>query len=127
MDLKVDDGNIIPLLYRIRCDLKLIGQELDSFPWPTDALGALAYTDAERTQICAALDKAKVTYTIEAVDQPDPTILAACQGKVTSRTEALAALAAGKPPVTLETIAARVDVIESKVPAPQPIEELPSK
>ena len=124
MDLRMDDKQIIPLRFRIRCDLKLVDHNY--YPWPTDFQGILAYNDAERDQICAALDKAKIPYTIEAVDQPDLTLLAACQGKVTSRSEALTALAAGKPPVTLESIAARVEVIESKVPAPQPIEELPS-
>ncbi|HUU54483.1 MAG TPA: hypothetical protein VMY87_06130 [Armatimonadota bacterium] len=91
MDLRLDDNQIIPLRYRVLCDLRALPQE---FPWPTDARGILAYTAAERDAIAAALDKARLPYTIEAVDQPSPAHVALLQGKVHSRSEALAALAA---------------------------------
>jgi len=44
------------------------------------------------------------------------------EGKVRSRSEALAALAAGKPPVTLEAIAADVEELKAR-PASEPIQE----
>jgi hypothetical protein len=126
MDLRVDDQKIVPLRYRIRCDLMAaMPNPMLPPPWPTDERGFLAYSDAERDEIAAALANAKVAYTIDAIPQPDPTLLAACQGKVRSRSEALAALAAGKPPVTLEAIAADVEELKAR-PASEPIQELPS-
>jgi len=91
MDLRLDDNRIIPLKHRLLCDPRKLPE---GFPWPTDARGVLAYTAAERDAITAALDKAKLAYTIEAVDQPSPAHVALLQGKVHSRSDALAALAA---------------------------------
>ncbi|HUU55651.1 MAG TPA: hypothetical protein VMY87_12095 [Armatimonadota bacterium] len=114
MDLRLDDNQIIPVKWRLRCDLKRLPLET---PWPTDHEAVLAYSDAERDAIAAALDKAKLPYTIEAVDQPSPAHLALLQGKVHSRSEALAALAAlaaGETPAIPEL---RLEELEQKVKA----------
>jgi len=109
MDCRVDDGQISPLQWEIRCDLAALP---DTFLWPTGDRAVLAYSDEERDTITAALDKLKIIHTVQAVDQPDPALLAACQGKVHTRTEALAALAAGKPPLTLADLDSRLTNLE---------------
>ena len=120
MDLRVDDGQIIPLRYRITCRAGIpmpAGAADATLPFPTDSDGRLlAYSDKERDAITAALDKLKFPYTIEPEDQPDPAILAACQGNVRTRSEALAALAAGRPPATLADLTARVQQLETATP-----------
>ncbi len=98
MDCRVIDGTIQPLLHRLLCDLKALPADC---LFPRDERGLLAFSPAERDAIGAALDELKLPYTIEAVDQPDPAHLASLQGHVSSRTEALAALAqlaAGETP-----------------------------
>ncbi len=109
MDLRVEDGHIIPVTHRIVCDLSLLP---DDFAFPTGDRAVLAYSAAERDAITADLDELKIPYSIEAVDQPDPTLLAACQGKVRTRTEALTARAAGKAPVTLADLDQRLTAVE---------------
>jgi len=109
MDLRLDDQQIIPLKWRIRCDLARL--PVDSV-WTTDADAVWAFSDAERDAIAAALDKARLLYTIEPVDQPDPAHLTLLQGKVHSRSEALAALAtlaAGETPPIPELQLAQID------------------
>ena len=91
MELRVDDSQIIPVTHRIVCDP---GKLPEGVAFPTDDRGILAYSDAERDAITAALDKLKLPYIIEAVDQPDPAHLALLQGTVSSRSEALSALEA---------------------------------
>ena len=91
MELRVDDSQIIPVTHRLVCDL---GKLPEDVVLPTDDRGVLAYSAAERDTIAAALDKIKLPYTIEPVDQPDPAHLALLQGTVSSRSEALAAFEA---------------------------------
>jgi len=91
MNIRVDDGRIIPVTHRLICDL---GKLPDDVSFATDGQGVLAYSDAERDAIAAALDELKLPYTIEAVDQPDPAHVEQLQGHVSSRSEALAALEA---------------------------------
>jgi len=124
MDCRVCDGRIEPLLYRIACDLKAIpidpetGRPLDPrLEAPTDDAAFLAYSDAERNDIQAGLLAAKIAYNTRREGQPDPTLLAACQGKVGSRSEALAALAAGSAPETTESLAAKVKELDAQVKA----------
>jgi len=122
MDLKVTDAQIIPACWLLRCEPpKPPANPLapDPVPYPYLGGGYLAYTDQERDAIAAALGKLSIPYVAEPMAQPDPALLAACQGKVHSRSEALAALATGKPPVTLETIAA--DVEQLKLAKAEPI------
>jgi len=123
MDLRVIDARIEPLLCRIACDLQKVPLDpvtrLPKDPRleaPTDDSAFLAYSAAERDTIHAALLAAKLAYQTVPADQPDPAILAACQGKVRSRTEALAALAAGRAPVTLADLSARVTQLETATP-----------
>jgi len=66
----------------------------DDVLFPTDDRGVLAYSAAECDTIAAALGELHIPYTIEPVDQPDPAHLAALQGNVSTRSEALAALEA---------------------------------
>jgi len=109
MDLRVDDDQIIPVTHRVVCDLRALPQE---FPFPTDDRGILAYSTTDRDAIATALDKLKLPYTIEAVDQPSPVHLALLQGKVHSRSEALAALtalAAGATPAIPELQLSLID------------------
>ncbi|HUU54737.1 MAG TPA: hypothetical protein VMY87_07440 [Armatimonadota bacterium] len=91
MDIRVDDSQIIPVTHRILCDL---GKLPEHVAFPTDARGILAYSAAERDAIAAALDKLKLPYTIEAVDQPNAAHVEQLQGHVSSRSEALSALEA---------------------------------
>jgi len=91
MDIRVDDNQIIPVTHRLVCDLRKLPED---FTHRTDDRGILGYSDAERDAIAAALDKLKLPYIVEAVEQPDPAHLAQLQGHVSSRTEALAALEA---------------------------------
>jgi hypothetical protein len=121
MDCKVIGSQIAPLKYRIRPEQPL-PRGLD-IAWPTDDSAAiLAYSDAERDGIVGILTSAAIEFTVKVEPQPDPALLAACQGKVHSRSEALAALAAGKPPVTLETIAADVEQLKLAKAEPLPKE-----
>ena len=116
MDLRVDDGQIIPLRYRISCKA---GTSIAAYAdfGPTDSQGRLlAYSDKESEAITTALDKLKIPYTIEPEGQPHPAILAACQGKLRSRTEALTAFAAGRPPASLADLTARVQQLETATP-----------
>lgn len=109
MDIRVDDDQIIPVTHRVACDLAKAGDDL---PFARDDRGLLAYSAAERDTIAAALDKLKLPYTIEPVDQPDPAHLALLQGKIHSRSEALAALAAltvGQTPAIPELQLASID------------------
>jgi len=110
MDCRVDDGQIIPLRYRISCEIERLPEQ---FAWPAHDGAVLAYSDDERKTITGALDKLNIPYSIEALQQPDPAVLAACQGKVSSRTEALAALAAGRPPASLSDLQQRVEQLEA--------------
>jgi len=119
MELRLDDNQIIPLKWRLRCDLKRLAAE---FAWPTDAEAVWAFSDAERDAIAAALDKVKLPYTIEPVDQPNPAHLALLQGKVHSRSEALAALAALAAGDTPDIPELRLKELEQKVKA---LEEKP--
>lgn len=112
MDCQVDDGHIIPLRCRLVCDLKRLPED---FPWPTDADAVLAYTDAERDAIAAALTEIDIPHTAELVDQPDSAHLALCQGKVTSRTEALAALTALSDGLTPKGDKFRLALLEQDV------------
>ena len=91
MDCRVDDDQIIPVTHRLICDL---GKLPDDWPYSTDGRGVLAYSAAERDAIATALDELTISYTVEEVDQPDAAHLAALQGNVSSRSEALDALAA---------------------------------
>ena len=113
MDCRVDAGQIIPVSHRIICDPKGL---TESNHWRTYEEGILAFSDQDRDTITAALDELKIPYTIEAVDQPDAALLAACQGKVRTRSAALAALAAGKPPVTLADLDQRLTNLEPSQP-----------
>lgn len=121
MDCRVDDGQIVPLRYRILCELAALPE---ASRWPSDAGAVLAYSDDEKKTITAALDEMKIAYAIEPVDQPDPAVLAACQGKVWTRSDALTALAAGHPPATLSDLAERVTQLETASPvAVEPLHE----
>ncbi len=123
IDLRLDDGHIIPVTHRIVCDL---GKLPDGFAFPTDDRGILAYSPAERDTIAAALDELKLPYTIEAVDQPDPAHLALLQGTVSSRSAALAALAqlaAGETPDIPEL---RIQQLEAKVATLEAAKEVSS-
>ena len=114
MNLRIDDQQIIPLRWRLRCDLPRL--PIDS-SYATDSEAIWAFSDDERDAIAAALDKLKLPYTITAVDQPDPAHLALLQGKVRSREAAfaaLAALAAGETPAIPEL---RLEELEQKVKA----------
>jgi len=100
MDLRVTDNQIQPILSRIRPSAPMPGNGSDP---------ALPLAPAERDAITKALEAAAIPYTIAPESQPDPTLLAALQGKVATRTQALAALAAGKPPITIADLALRLD------------------
>ena len=115
MDCKVNDGQIIPVKWRIPCDLAAIPDL-----WPTDDRAVLAYSNDERDAIAAALDELKIPSTIDAVDQPNAAHLALLQGTVSSRSEALAALEAlgqgetpAIPELRLKQIEAKVATLES--------------
>jgi hypothetical protein len=108
MDIRLTDSQIQPLLYRIALSVGQVGN-LSILPAPTDDSGSyLAYSEAERDAILVTLAAAGLTATVTAEDQPDPTLLAACQGKFLSRSDALAAIQSGTPPVTLDDLAAQV-------------------
>lgn len=76
--------------------------------------GFLCYSDAERDAVVEVLKKQKVAYTVTAEDQPDPALLTALQSKVSSRSEALACLAAGKVPVTIQDLDQRMRAVETR-------------
>ena len=92
--------------------------------WPhDDASRALAYTAGERDEITHELDAAKIAYKLLAEDQPDAELLTNLQGRVSSRSEALAALQAGKVPPNLDDIEhlrARVADLEAQIVAKAP-------
>jgi len=121
MDVRVTDGVIEPLKCRITPG-KAVPLSTAVELGPMDDHGRLlAYTDREISDITKALDALGVGAIILTEDQPDPTLLAACQGKLHSRSQALAALATGKAPITLEAIAA--DVEQLKLAKAEPIQE----
>lgn len=121
MNLRLDDRQIISLKWRFRCELAALPAD---FLWSTDSESVWAFSAAEKDGIAAALGKLKLPYTIEPVDQPDPAHVALLQGKVHSREEAfaaLAALAAGEipaiPELRLEGLEQKVKALELKVKA----------
>jgi hypothetical protein len=121
IEIKVIDGKIIPARYLLPCEP--VREEVDvlaiPFPWPynLDLRGYLAYDDKERDALLAALGKASVDAKPQALDQPDPGLLEALRGVYTTRSEALAALAAGSPPPTLASLAGKVQEIDDRVKA----------
>ena len=116
MDCRLDDTTVVPLLCRVEyARPKEWDAESEHGLWPHDDAGrALAYTVAERDAIVAELDAAKIVYRVAAEGQPDPVVLAALQGRATSRTEALALLASGKVPPTIDEIVERVKELEAR-------------
>ena len=115
MDVRVTDRQIETLKWRVQCELAKVSQ--DAYPWPQYAGGLMAYSDAERDEIVAHLKAAKVAYTITAEPQPNPALVAQLQGRLSSRSEALAALQAGVVPPTLgdiEQLKARITALEAK-------------
>lgn len=72
--------------------------------WDTHEHGIYAYSDEERDEIVAVLRAKGVKATIEAADQPDAELLAKLQGRVSTRSEALAALGSGKVPPIIDDI-----------------------
>jgi hypothetical protein len=118
MDLRVTPTTIQPLLSRIAPDQPLPVDPDRAPPGPTDDAGRfLVYTAEEQTTVTDALHGAGITYKILAEDQPDPALLEACQGRVATRSEALAALAAGRPPATLTDLEARMESAEARLDA----------
>jgi len=134
MDVRVRDGQIQPLLYRISAvglaellrnrpegvgapDNVAAMDALDE--WPTDDRGRLlCWSEADRDAVAAALAAIECDHLVVLEDQPDPELLAALQGTCSSRSEALAALSAGTAPVpTLQQISARLDALQGAVVA----------
>jgi len=117
MDVRVSDGRVEPLFARVKAAWKPMEGEIS--PWPQDDLGSfladdlgsfLAFSQAEVDAMLALDPKAQVF----PEPQPDPTLLAALQGKVSSRSEALACLAAGKVPVTIQDLDQRMRAVETR-------------
>jgi hypothetical protein len=99
---------------RVPADDPSVAQVPRPAAWPTDDAGAyLAYSEADLKSIISALDAASLPYEIADEDQPDPDLLAALQGTVATRSEALAALATGSTPVTIESLKQRLEAVES--------------
>lgn len=112
MDCRVDDGQVITVKYVIVCDLSALP---DEFSWSTDDRGVRAFSDDDRDAIMVDLDELKLPYTVEPVDQPDPSHLAQIQGHVSSRSEALAALDALSKGDTPDILSLRLRRLETDV------------
>jgi len=115
MDVRVTDKRIETLKWRVQCDLAKLPE--DFYPWGQYIGGLMAYLDSERDEIVAYLKAAKIAYTVTAEPQPNPDLLAKLQGRVNSRSEALAALQTQVVPPTLgdiEQLKARITALEAK-------------
>ena len=115
MDVRVTDKRIETLKWRVQCDLARLPE--DFYPWPQYVGGLLAYSDRERDGIVVDLKAAKVAYMIIAEPQPESGLVAQLQGRVNSRSEALAALQSGIVPPALgdiEQLKARITALEAK-------------
>ncbi len=119
MDLRVIDTQIQPLLSRITPDKPIPDTgSAGVSPAPVDDLGRfLSYTPEEQLAITKALDALEITYKVLPEDQPNPTTLANCQGRVATRSQALAAIAAGKPPTTIADLDTRITDAEHRLDA----------
>ena len=111
-----------PEVYHMLCDVQAAesaGREHRS--WSKTDAGFAATTAAERDRIAAALERALVPYTID-TRTPDQAFLSQLEGRVTTRSAALAAMATGTLPPVLSDIAdlnARVDEVtaaQAKMP-----------
>jgi hypothetical protein len=95
MELRVSTGGqlreavVEALLCRVECDAAKLGEVL----WPRYKAGFLAFTAEEQRDIVAALEAAHLPYRVLPAEQPEPAALATLQGRVATRSEALARLA----------------------------------
>ena len=95
MDCKAIGTTIVPLLWRIAPGKPVSTTPGTLLRFGIDESGRLlTYSAEERDEITHELDAAKITYKLLAEDQPDTAHLALLQGKVNSRSDALAALEA---------------------------------
>ena len=116
MDCRVAGEQVEPLLCRVEYERPAEWDDGDDRvnTWSHDDAGlALAYTVAERDEITHELDAADITYKLVAEDQPEAELLAKLHGRVSSRTEALVALQAGKAPTTVADLEARITELEA--------------
>jgi hypothetical protein len=107
VEVRVRGGQVEPAKWRLVCDLNALTVALgegEDIPYTDDGSGLLAFSDAERDTISDFLSNLQVTFSLEAVAQPDPTFLSRLQGRVTTRSAALEALASGNVPRTVEDI-----------------------
>ena len=106
IDCMVEGGQVIPVLARVTCDLVKLGASDEDRDWPDDGTAVLVFSEQEQEAVVRACERARLPYSIAAAEQPDPDVLAKLQGRVTTRTAALAALQAGRVPAVLADILA---------------------
>jgi hypothetical protein len=101
-----------PEVYHIVCDLEAAAPACsEQGAWSRSDVGFVAPTAAERDRIEAALTRARVPYTVN-MRAPDQEFLRRLEGRVTTRSAALAAMATGTLPPLLSDItemSARLD------------------
>jgi len=114
--IRIDGSVVEPLLARFRCDLGAVYELMrDDVPWSDDGTALLAFDAEEERAIPETLDKLHIEFTRNGEDQPDAELLAKLQGKVNSRSEALAALESGKVPTTMQGLEQTVEDLNQRV------------